>query len=1057
MRLAKSQTLGLLVLCCSYIALASAQGPTSPTTNPPRYIPSAPSVPSTQVPPLDSNKTSPARTSNGAPALGATPKPVPAAPKALLPVNMDMVLSRETPRKLLETFYFAVEGADFRPDLLATAAQCLDNRILMADANNLALFAVHLSEVLDHFDISHIAAPDKPAGNSFVLLKEKEFQITMREIPGDGWKFDAETVIAIPEMRRDLTPLRSAMGGQVKGMVDGRQSPEATARTFRAAIARGDFLDAASCIDSTGYTSRRWVMEGPGIARQLALIIQRCGFVFANEFPNDSNGPRYTWFASPQGMISLVRVANSADGKEGWVFDRTTIQSLPSLLQAMRKMPPDPRWTRLGLALDDSILRDERIIQKTKKGEAILESNKRPEGLPVGLETPKATLDTFFKEIERTRVTSKASTSLEACLDLEPARKRLGVNVRAGRAGIMLDAILRSFELDTTVVSDVWNDDPQTLKGPNGAEVTLRRTEDGSWKFDFDTLIRMPDMFSKLGPGMKNAREKLHDYDTPRNTFTTFEWSMYQGKFNPSEIQAAVDCLDLSGVPLAARDTIAPRLAWKIRYIMDHENVYSGQALGSTTRRFNIPQLISNLPDGRRWSPYRDERGDALVISRMADGPRKDKWLFSADSLDRCERLFHKVIGLDILDEVANAYPRESDPKDRIAYWYREGPTFFECPAVWMHLRMSPFWRAMTIGDITIGLERWQWVGLILCFVLSYLVGWLGTQCINLVVLFGLSRLRNTLPRGTVFQRLGPIRVIFGFAMLLYGIECLDLPMKIEIALLPICKTVWALLLLWTSLGIIDLGRDLYSHRHDNEGSSSFQDLLLPTVVGLIKAFFILGFGYYLIRLMGDEDLLGRILAGVGILTLGVSLAAQDAIKNYFGTLLLASERPFRIGDRVRLEKAEGVIERVGYRSTRIRTDKGSLITLPNSKVIEGAVENLGRRNRHFERMALPLSSMPTEANAEILENEIKAILRTLCPKVKKPPFADIIMGESGAMLVINAWVPGWGGAAAIQSRDKLLVQIASVVAAHGLVITGPPQSPVTVSITPQQSLIKSI
>jgi hypothetical protein len=91
------------------------------------------------------------------------------------------------------------------------------------------------------------------------------------------------------------------------------------------------------------------------------------------------------------------------------------------------------------------------------------------------------------------------------------------------------------------------------------------------------------------------------------------------------------------------------------------------------------------------------------------------------------------------------------------------------------------------------------------------------------------------------------------------------------------------------------------------------------------------------------------------------------------------------------------------------------------------------------------------------LENEIRSILVALCPRVKKPPFVDVTLGEAGPLLVINAWVPGWGGAAAIQARDKLLVQIASVVAAHGLVITGPPQTPITVSITPQQSLIKSI
>lgn len=161
----------------------------------------------------------------------------------------------------------------------------------------------------------------------------------------------------------------------------------------------------------------------------------------------------------------------------------------------------------------------------------------------------------------------------------------------------------------------------------------------------------------------------------------------------------------------------------------------------------------------------------------------------------------------------------------------------------------------MTIGDITIGLERWQWVGLGLCFFAAYFLGWLGTRVVQFVVLFLVNRYQKHLHHSKVFKRLGPIRIVIGFAILLTGIDSLDLPMQIEITLLPICKAIWALLLLWTCIGIADLGRDLWSHQEDTDESSNIKDLLLPTLVGLIKAMLMLGFGYYLIRLMGDEDL----------------------------------------------------------------------------------------------------------------------------------------------------------------------------------------------------------
>jgi MscS family membrane protein len=72
------------------------------------------------------------------------------------------------------------------------------------------------------------------------------------------------------------------------------------------------------------------------------------------------------------------------------------------------------------------------------------------------------------------------------------------------------------------------------------------------------------------------------------------------------------------------------------------------------------------------------------------------------------------------------------------------------------------------------------------------------------------------------------------------------------------------------------------------------------------------------------------------------SLAAQDAMKSYFGTLLLIGERVFKIGDRITVNGNQGIVEQVGFRSTRLRTKAGSLLTVPNSVIAAAAIENLG-------------------------------------------------------------------------------------------------------------------
>ncbi len=85
-------------------------------------------------------------------------------------------------------------------------------------------------------------------------------------------------------------------------------------------------------------------------------------------------------------------------------------------------------------------------------------------------------------------------------------------------------------------------------------------------------------------------------------------------------------------------------------------------------------------------------------------------------------------------------------------------------------------------------------------------------------------------------------------------------------------------------------------------------------------------------------------LAGLGIAGLAVSLAAQDSLKNLFGSITILIDRPFRVGERIIYSGHDGVIEEIGFRSTSIRTATGHLVTIPNASIVNGSVENVGRR-----------------------------------------------------------------------------------------------------------------
>lgn len=86
------------------------------------------------------------------------------------------------------------------------------------------------------------------------------------------------------------------------------------------------------------------------------------------------------------------------------------------------------------------------------------------------------------------------------------------------------------------------------------------------------------------------------------------------------------------------------------------------------------------------------------------------------------------------------------------------------------------------------------------------------------------------------------------------------------------------------------------------------------------------------------------LLAGLGVGGLAVALAAQETIKNFFGSLVIFADKPFELGERIVVSGQDGVVEEVGFRSTRIRTLSGHLVTIPNGELANLMIENIGKR-----------------------------------------------------------------------------------------------------------------
>jgi MscS family membrane protein len=129
-----------------------------------------------------------------------------------------------------------------------------------------------------------------------------------------------------------------------------------------------------------------------------------------------------------------------------------------------------------------------------------------------------------------------------------------------------------------------------------------------------------------------------------------------------------------------------------------------------------------------------------------------------------------------------------------------------------------------------------------------------------------------------------------------------------------------------------------------------------------------------ILRAMGFE--VTGLLAGLGIGGLAFALAAKDMLANLFGGVTILSDKPFKLGDRIKVAGYDGWVKEIGLRSTRIMTLDGFLMIIPNSMVANSAIENVSEEDKRKVVMTIGVEYSTTQAKMkkakEIIERVVK-------------------------------------------------------------------------------------
>ena len=157
-----------------------------------------------------------------------------------------------------------------------------------------------------------------------------------------------------------------------------------------------------------------------------------------------------------------------------------------------------------------------------------------------------------------------------------------------------------------------------------------------------------------------------------------------------------------------------------------------------------------------------------------------------------------------------------------------------------------------------------------------------------------------------------------------------------------VTQTIAVLAAGWAVYRLVDIVEAMLK-RWTSRTNTLLDEQLVPVIRKSLRVFVVIVLALFIAQNIFDWDV-GAMIAGLGLGGLAFALAAQDALKNFFGSVTIFADRPFQLNDWVKINEHEGIVEDVGFRSTRIRTFSGHLVTIPNAIVAASPVDNIGRR-----------------------------------------------------------------------------------------------------------------
>jgi MscS family membrane protein len=629
--------------------------------------------------------------------------------------------------------------------------------------------------------------------------------------------------------------------------------------------------------------------------------------------------------------------------------------------------------------------------------------------------SPRATVRTLLTSITVARAHPELIEGAVSCLDL--SKIPAGQKDTAALLATRLEAVLRARDVDTEALPDKVDGDVYTLPEGQGGRIALQKTKDGRWLFDRETVAQIPKLYAEAQKQLQDKNREAAalsvspEFASARATLRT----LLTG-YRRHDYERILATMDLSDLPSAAREEVGAQLANKLKQIIvRHPRVILQEVPDSN---YSDPYVLLSSPDG------------TIELVRIPAGKRKGEWVFSRDSVNAIDRLYEAV---------------QDRPYDETIL--ASGTTFYlPRPGIetelWMRSQLPGWLRATVLRTPRFSLQVYELLGYVLIPALAFGLSRLTTWVLAALVHGLLVRRGLPLPRETVVRRLRPTGWFAGVLFLRWGLLVLGPDRALLAPMLIVLNPLVWLLGMWAIFRVIDLVGDLLEmHLTAEKKRPEITQMLWPVGSLFLKIILLVGTLFHLMALFSWD--VTAVLTGLGIGGLAVALGAQDSLKNLFGSFTLIADRPFVVGESVKIGNHEvGVVEVVGLRSTRIRTADDTLLVVPNSNLTTTEITNYGRRRyrRYQTRIGAAYATPPEKLIA--FRDGIKDLIRKQ-EKTRKDHFEVAVneLAASAVEVLVNVYFEAADRQQELAARDALILDVLRLAEELGVELAYPTQT----------------